>query len=122
MVPDRVLVNGTFFLKGGNFLDIQVAPSMRYVQLFQTKVDALEKSAVLVLMLEMIYQAKLATKILLKFHPAMNSKKYEKYVKEKMEIVEGNLYFLFQRVGCVVGATTGSLVEACQFRNPCYQY
>ncbi len=86
------------------------------------RLNAREKSALLVLlssleyevekMLEMIHQAKLTTQILLKFHPAVDSKKHEKHVKESMEIVEGNLYSLFQRAGCVVGATTGSLVEA----------
>ena len=128
LIPDRVLVNGTFFLREGSSLDIQVGPSMRYAQLFQTKVNAREKSALLVLlsffeyevekMLEMIHQAKLTTQILLKFHPAMDSKKYEKHVKENMEIVEGNLYSLFQRAGCVVGATTGSLVEAASLGIP----
>ena len=71
-------------------------------------------------MLEMIHQAKPTTQILLKFHPAMDSKKSENYVKEKMKIVEDNLYSLFQRVGRVTGTTIGSLVEAYQHRNPCY--
>ena len=128
LIPDCILVNGTYYLREGSPLDFQVGPSMRYARLFQTEVDAREKSARLVLMpffeyeidkmLEMINQAGMSVEIFVKFHPATDMKKYKKRLEGKMQIVEDDLYALFDRVGCVIGKATGALVEAASLGIP----
>ena len=122
LIPDRVLVNGRYYLRQESSLDFKLGPSMRYARLFQVKVNARGKTALLVLMpyfdyeidkiLEIIDEAELSAEIFIKFHPTTDRKKYAKRLQGKMQIVEDDLYVLFGRVGCVMGAATGALVEA----------
>lgn len=128
LIPDRILVNGTYYIKKDSALHFEVGPSMRYSKLFQTKVDARDKTALIVLMpffeyeidkiLQMIDDAKLSVELFVKFHPATDQKKYVPRMKEKMQIVEDDIYALFDRVGCVIGKSTGALVEATSLGIP----
>lgn len=128
LVPDRILVNGTYYLRQGSSLNFQVGPSLRYARLFQTEVDASRKTALLVLMpfyeyeidkmLDMIGEAGLSEKIYVKFHPSTDRRKHEKRLEGKMEIVEDDVYVLFDRVQCVIGKATGALVEAASLGIP----
>jgi hypothetical protein len=127
-IPDRILVNGTYYLKKDSALNYEIGPSMRYSKLFQTRVDAKDKTALIVLMpffeyeidkiLQMIDDAKLSVDLYVKFHPATDPKKYVPRMKEKMQIVEDDIYALFDRVGCVIGKSTGALVEATSLGIP----
>ena len=107
-MPDLVLVNGTYYLRDESLVNFKLGPSMRYAGLFNTKVNARTKTALLVLMpffeyeineiLEMIDEAELSVKIFIKFHPAINKNKYIQKLEGKMQIVDDDIYSLFQRV------------------------
>jgi len=128
LIPDRILVNGTYYLNKDSALNFEVGPSMRYSKLFQTKVDPKGKTSLLVLMpffeyeidriLQMIDEAQLSVELFVKFHPATDKKKYAHRMKGKMQIVEDDIYALFDRVGCVIGKSTGALVEATSLGIP----
>ena len=128
LIPDRVLVNGTYYLPGESLLDFKMGPSMRYKKLFKTTVNARQKTALLVLMpffeheidemLEMISDAKLSGEIFVKFHPATNKSKFTQKAEEKMQVMDDDIYSLFDHVGCVIGKSTGALVEATSLGIP----
>ncbi|MEK9627556.1 MAG: hypothetical protein VW455_00895 [Nitrospinota bacterium] len=128
LIPNRILVNGTYYLNKDSSLEFEVGPSMRYSRLFQIKVDPKNKTSLLVLMpffeheidkiLEMIEDANFSVEIFVKFHPATDKNKYAHRMKNKMEIIEDDIYSLFERVGCVIGKSTGALVEATSMGIP----
>ena len=128
LIPDRILVNGTYYLREEGGLDFELGPSMRYSRLFETKVNTREKTSILVLMpffeyeineiLKMIDEAELSVEIFVKFHPATDKNKYAQRLEGKMQIVEDDVYSLFDRVACVIGKSTGALVEAVSLGIP----
>ena len=128
LIPDRILVNGSYYLPEEGELNFKIGPSMRYSRLFQTNINAKDKTALLVLlpffeyeieeMLNMIEEADLSVEILVKFHPATDKKKYGQRLEGKMQMVEDDIYVLFDRVACVLGKSTGALVEATSLGIP----
>ena len=128
LIPDRILVNGNYYLREGGRLNFKIGPSMRYLRLFQTEINPKDKMAFLVLLpffdyeideiLKLIGEAGFSVEVFIKFHPATDKKKYVQLLKGKMQIVEDDLYALFNRVGCVIGKSTGALVEAASLGIP----
>jgi len=128
LIPDRILVNGNYYLREDGRLNFKIGPSMRYSRLFQTEINAKDKTAFLVLLpffeyeidkiLKLIGEAGFSVEVFIKFHPATNKKKYAQRLKGKMQIVEDDIYTLFNRVGCVIGKSTGALVEATSLGIP----
>jgi hypothetical protein len=127
-IPDHILVNGTYYLNKHSSLKLEIGPSMRYFRLFQTTVDTKGKRGLLVLMpffeyeidkiLQMIDEAQFSIEIFVKFHPATDTTKYAHMMKGKMKIVDDDIYALFNRVGCVIGKSTGALLEATSLGIP----
>jgi hypothetical protein len=127
-MPDRMIVNGTYYLRGEGFLDYKVGPSMRYTRLFETEIYSPKKTSLLILMpifeyeikkiLKIIQEAALTQEVLIKFHPSTDSGKYLKYLQGKVGIVEGDIYTFFNQVECVIGKATGALVEAASLGIP----
>ncbi len=128
LIPDYILVSGTYYLNKDSSLKFEVGPSMRYFRLFQTTVDTKGKTSLLVLMpffeyeidkiLLMIDEAQLSIELFVKFHPATDENKYAHRMKGKMKIVDDDIYALFNRIGCVMGKSTGALVEATSLGIP----
>jgi hypothetical protein len=128
LVPDRVLVNGRYYLKNKSSIDFKVGPSMRYAKLFRSKVDVSNKKSILVLMpffeneigeiIELINKAKLATDVFVKFHPETDAEKYKNLLEKNMQLVDGSLYTLLSQVRCVIGKSNGALVEAASLGVP----
>jgi hypothetical protein len=128
LIPDRILVNGTYYLNKDSSFKFEIGPSMRYFRLFHTTVDVKGKTSLLVLMpffeyeidkiLQMIDEAQLSIELFVKFHPATDKNKYAHRMKGKMKIVDDDIYALFNRVGCVIGKSTGALVEATSLGIP----
>ena len=128
LIPDHILVNGTYYLNKNSSLKFEIGPSMRYFRLFQTTLDVKGKTCLLVLMpffeyeidkiLQMIDEAQLSIELFVKFHPATDTNKYAHRMKGKMKIVDDDIYALFNRVGCVIGKSTGALVEATSLGIP----
>lgn len=131
LLPDQILVSGSYFLQEKSLINFKIGPSMRYASLFKKRADAMNKTSVLLLMpfyeyeiekiFERIHAANITRKIFVKFHPTTNKKKYLKHMKGKMEIVEGDIYVLFQKIGYVIGTATGALVEAASLGIPVIQ-
>ena len=128
VIPDRILVNGPYYLKKDSSLKFEVGPSMRYFRLFQTTLNLKGKTSLLILLpyfeyeidriFQMIEEAQLSVPLYVKFHPATNKKKYAQRIKGKMQIVNDDIYFLFERVCCVIGKSTGALLEATSLGIP----
>jgi hypothetical protein len=128
IIPDRILVNGTYYLRKENRLDLKIGPSMRYKKLFKKNVNAKDKTAFLVLLpffeneidevLSAIEEAMFSNELLVKFHPATDNKKYRQRLKGKMRVVDGDIYKLFDCVSCVIGKSTGALIEATSLGIP----
>ena len=127
-MPDQMLVNGTYYLRGEGSLDYKVGPSMRYSRLFETEIYTLKKTSLLILMpifeyeikkmMEIIQEAALTKEILIKFHPFTDSGKYMNHLQGKVELIEGDIYTFFNQVECVIGKATGALVEAASLGIP----
>jgi hypothetical protein len=128
LIPDHILVNGIYYLNKDSSLKFEIGPSMRYFRLFQTTVDTKEKTSLLVLMpyfeyeidkiLQVIDEAQLSIELFVKFHPNTDKNKYAHRMTGKMKIVDDDIYALFNRVGCVIGKSTGALVEATSLGIP----
>ena len=128
LIPDRILVNGTYYLRDEDGLDFKMGPSLRYSRLFKTKISAKNKTALLVLLpffeyeidkiLKVVKEARFSVEIFVKFHPATEKNKYIHQLEGKMQMVDDDIYTLFNRVGCVIGRSTSSLVEATSLGIP----
>jgi hypothetical protein len=128
LVPDRILVNGTHYLQKEGGVDFKIGPAMRYSRLFKTKVSAKDKTALLVLLpffeyeideiLKMVKEAGFSVEVFVKFHPATEKEKYMQRLEGKMQMTDDDIYTLFNRVGCVIGQSTGALVEATSLGIP----
>ena len=128
LIPDYILVNGIYFLKNEQKLNIKIGPSMRYSKLFHAEVSPKNENALLILLpfidyhleiiLRMIDGLNIDAEILIKFHPATDIKRYSQRIQKNMKIVDDDIYTLFERVRCVVGIGTGALVEATSLGIP----
>tara|TARA_Y100001960_G_C14755121_1_gene870798 strand:- start:178 stop:1764 length:1587 start_codon:yes stop_codon:yes gene_type:complete len=128
VTPDRILVNGPYYLKKDSPLKFEVGPSMRYFRLFQTTLNVKDKTDLLILLpvfeyeidriLQMVEEAQLSATLYVKFHPDTNKNKYAHKLQGKMQIVNEDIYFLFERVCCVIGKSTGALLEATSLGIP----
>ena len=130
LIPDCILVNGPYFLQDdrGTGPNIKVGPSMRYSKLFNTQVNPKNKTAILIAMpffeyeieaiLKILNKLDLSVELFIKLHPGSNIKKYSRRIQGKMKLVEGDIYTFFEQVGCVIGMSTGALVEATSLGIP----
>ena len=128
LIPDHILVNGNYYLREEGRLKFKIGPSMRYSRLFEAKVSAKDKTAILVLLpffeyeiekiLKMVEEAGFSVEVFVKFHPATEKEKYIQWFEGKMQMVDDDIYTLFNRVGCVIGQSTGALVEATSLGIP----
>lgn len=129
VVPDKILVNGPFYLYKDKRLNCAVCPSFRYRQLFETEMDFGSRNNLMVLLpmqdKEIINILKIlksvdwpAEEMLIRFHPATNRDKYEEMLPKKAKISEGNIYESFKTTKVVLGGSSGSLVEAVSLGIP----
>jgi hypothetical protein len=122
VVPDKVLVNGTYFLRESEKVDFQVGPAMRYEKIFRTKTNPSKMKNLLVLLsywdyeissvLQLLNETPLEVPIKIRFHPTTPIGKFKSQINGNLEVVEGDIYKQFEMARMVIGASTGSLVEA----------
>jgi hypothetical protein len=128
IVPDKVLVNGEYYLPDASLERFSVGPSMRYEKLFQVSNDLLTSEKVLVIMpywehdinylLDIITGLPTTTPLCIKFHPSTDRSKYQKRIRENIEVAEGDLYDLLNDTKLAMGMSSGSLVEAASLGIP----
>jgi hypothetical protein len=128
IVPDKIVVNGPYYLPEKSRINYRVGPSLRSGKLFQVQANPAQSKNILVLMpyfqteieyfLKLIDQMDLNQPILLKFHPGVDRKKFERKIKQGVQIVEGDLFDFLVQTKIVIGMATGSLAEASSLGIP----
>ena len=128
VVPDKVLVNGSYFMEKDSKVNFHLGPALRYGRIFQSQAAPSSKEDILVLLpyweyeisniLDCLKGLPCKGMIKMKFHPSTNVSKYSKLMNENVHIVQGDIYSQFEQVRMVIGAATGALVEAASLGIP----
>jgi len=129
IVPDKIIVNGPNYLPDGNKKGWIVGPSLRYKRLFEATISFETRVNLLALLPYIEYEiVNILTvlgsldypqeRIRIKFHPATQQEDYEALVPIGAKVVKSDIYDLFRTTKIVIGAQTGSLVEAACLAIP----
>jgi hypothetical protein len=128
VVPDKVVVNGPYYLPEQRLVDYRVGPSLRSERLFQVQANPAESENILILtpyfepeigyFLKLINQLDVQQSILLKFHPGVDQRKFASRVKQGVKIVQGDLFDFLINSKMVIGMATGTLAEAASLGIP----
>jgi len=128
-LPDKIVVNGKMQIPHQTKLKYEIAPSFRYKRLFESKISFKNRTKILVLLTIFDHEIKHILKsvecllktdyeILVKFHPDTTNSNYHYLLKDRIKIVEDNIYDLFNVTKIVIGISTGSLIEAACLAIP----
>jgi hypothetical protein len=123
IVPDKIIASGSYFIPRNSSLNFAVGPSFRYKKIFTTVLDKKNRNNILVLLpyfpedaeniLNLLNRADLSTwDVTIKFHPALQTKKFKHLMPADSGIVSNDLYELFKTAKIAIGAATGTLIEA----------
>jgi len=129
IVPDKILVNGSYFMPKETNLDFEVGASFRYKKIFTTIIDRENQNNILILLshlmedtlniLNVVGEANLSLKnIIVKVHPSAPIKKIKSLFPANTIVNDDDLYGLFKKTKIVIGAASGSLVEAASLGIP----
>lgn len=129
IVPDKIIVNGPYYLYEKAELNCAVGPSLRYKKLFESEIHFESRKHLLILLpyhgyeieniLKMMEDVEFPReKIFIKFHPSTNEKNYRHLVPRNAKVVDDNIYDLFRSTKVVISAESGSLVEAASLAIP----
>jgi hypothetical protein len=131
VVPDKILVNGPYYLPPRPLFNYAPGPSLRYARLFQTPVQKREQKNILVLLpyyeqdilnildlLGKVEQNAWCEKLMIKFHPTIKKAKFINKVPVSSRIVDDDIYKLFQTTQIVIGAASGTPIEAASLGIP----
>ncbi len=128
LVPDRILVNGGHCPADSPGLAVAMGPSLRYAHLFGPCLEPWKSGNILILLpyfepevaavLRLVSQVRFDRPVLVKFHPATEAGKFAGLLSPDMTVVTEDVYALFQKARVVIGAFTGSLVEAAALGVP----
>jgi hypothetical protein len=128
VVPDKIVVNGPYYLPEQSLIDYRVGPSLRSERLFQVQANPVKSENILVLMpyfepeieyfLKLINQLDVQQSILLKFHPGVDQRKFVSRVKQGVQVVQGDLFDFLINSKMVIGMATGTLAEAASLGIP----
>jgi len=129
IIPDKIIVNGPYFMPESSMLNYIVGPSLRYGELFKSLNREVNKNDILVLLsyyaedteniLRLLYKADLsAWHVVIKPHPATPIDKFRYLLLPEWDIVSEGLYSLFESARIVIGSASGSLIEAASLCIP----
>lgn len=129
LVPDKIVVNGSHFVREQAGLNYIVGPALRYRNLFKDEIKAENRSCILVLLpyfkedteciLKMLSEANLSSHaLLIKFHPTTVQNDFQKYIRSNWTVADEDIYSLFERAMIVIGAASGTLIEAASLSIP----
>ncbi|MDR2075601.1 MAG: hypothetical protein LBP61_01510 [Desulfovibrio sp.] len=124
LTPDRILVNGPFFLPENTRQAYALGPSLRYGHLFVPPLSRgeTENRPLLVLLsyhpeetarvLELVLPLARGQNLLYKFHPAARVADFASFLPPSPSLISGALAPALEKAGAVIGAGSGSLAEA----------
>lgn len=128
VVPDRILVNGPGYSFDSSQVRVSVGPSLRYKHLFDGGLLSPARDNILVVLpywdhvvcdiLEIVRQIDWPKPVKVKFHPAMNWRKYEWMILDKFSVTDESIEKLFPHALMVVGDSTGAIIEAASLGIP----
>ena len=129
IVPDKILVNGKYYLSESNNIEYCLGPSLRYKRLLKIKTEPDKNRNILVILpyfkyeilniLEIITQNSVSKyEFRVKFHPTTNTKKYKKYLIRNLTMTQNDIYQEFKDTRMVIGVDSGALVEAASLSIP----
>jgi hypothetical protein len=129
IIPDRIIVNGPFFVPESSGLHYVTGPSLRYYDLFRTSVQKGRQRDILVLLshsaedteniLQMLTELNLSSRhVVIKAHPATPIDEFKHLVHPGWSIAKEGTYKLFETAKMVIGSASGSLVEAASLGIP----
>jgi len=129
-VPDKVLVNGEYYLPESSIVKFEVGPSLRYKKLFECNIQrsVANEGSILVLLsyfledarnvLEMISHLDSKEKIILKAHPATDINLLKDLLKTSYMISSVDIYDLAKEAKLVVASATGAMLELASIGLP----
>ena len=133
LTPDRILVNGPFFMPEESRQPYAVGPALRYGHVFTQAVEpGKAASPALPLLALLSYHPDETRRVLdlllplvrkglsvhYKFHPATRPTDYAASLPDKPVLVSGALTQALSEAGAVIGAGSGSLAEAAALGVP----
>ena len=132
VVPDKILVNGPYYLPEKSRLNYSVGPALRYRYLFDVIALRSNRKQKLVILpyfdheirmiLHMIGKAakEKSSEIIfhIKFHPVTNIRRYEGLIPAGAVVTEEDLSRLFMDTEVVIGAASGAFAEAIALGIP----
>ena len=128
LVPDRILENGPYYVSRQTGLDCRVGPSLRYRHIFEQVAHPADGQHILIVLpywdmvvrriLKLIRQIPWPSPVLLKFHPSVDPELYRKEIGSSFEVSNEDLPRLLVRARCVIGQSTGTLIEAASMGIP----
>lgn len=133
LIPDKILVNGRALMHEMKDRKYDVGPSFRYRDLFKSEVVPNEQQDLLVVLpyqkedaqfvLEMIRDARITRyNVFIKEHPAQSGRMRNRVVidadRPNHSFTDENIYDLFHSTRLVIGASSGSLLEAATMAIP----
>lgn len=125
ILPDKVIVNGSYFVRKDIDIPMVPGPSLRYKRIFDLTPPYQSTKNILVLLPYFPYEIKNILEmvnhidwpknhILIKFHPAVNPSKYLRMIQQGIKIVNNDVYDLFTEARMIISAESGTLIEgAC---------
>lgn len=129
IIPDKILVNGPMFIPEETKLHYAVGPSMRYAKIFNGSFKKENRKNILVLLpysggdientLQIIREIdSLSETVFLKAHPSTKIDAFRHLLPRSITIVNEDIYRLFERTKIMIGAASGTLLEATALGIP----
>jgi glycosyltransferase involved in cell wall biosynthesis len=129
VVPDKIIVNGKYFMPSMSAINYSIGPSLRFRKLLESSFNSDGQTDILVLLpyfkeeakniLRLVSDSGLAERnVVIKAHPATPLKNLACRLPSWMSVSEGDTYKLFEHSNVVIGAASGTLLEAASLGIP----
>lgn len=132
LTPDRVLVNGPYYMPAASTQKYAPGPSLRHQALFEkeegkTLAPHPEKPVLVLLtshpteierVLTMVRDAKLPENPVFKFHPTTRVEEYQALLPGSPTLVSGSLYTALEEASVVIGCGSADLAESVALGLP----
>jgi hypothetical protein len=130
ILPDKVIVNGSYYVRDDINVPMVSGPSLRYKRVFDSLPRSSARDNLLVLLpyhhyeiVNLLNAVSLIdwapTRILIKFHPSVKPDKYIMQIPEGIKVVESDVYDLFPEAKIIISAESGALIEGACLGIPC---
>lgn len=129
IVPDKIIVSGSYFIPQNSSLDFAIGPSFRHEKIFTTVFDGKKQNNILILLpyltedaeniLNLLNKTDLSMlSVVIKAHPAVQIQRFKHLMPANSEIASNDLYELFKTTRIAIGAASGTLIEATSLGIP----